>query len=63
MSRQSKAAKKKVLAKQFTAIHKGGSKGPSATKKQTKKVNTWFRAKRAGRPISHNSYSSEDEGI
>lgn len=61
MSRQSKAAKKRVLAKQFTAIHKGGSKGPSHTTKKSKKVKTWYAAKRAGRPVSHNSYS--DEGI
>ena len=60
MSRQSKASKKKVLAKQFTAMHKSGSKGPAQTKKLTKKVKTWFAAKRAGRPISHKSYS-EDE--
>lgn len=62
MSRQNKQAKKKILAKQFTAIHKGGSKGPSQTKKQTKKVKTWFAAKRVGRPISYKSYSDE-EGI
>ena len=62
MSRQNKQARKANIAKQFTAIHKGGSKGPSQTKKQTKKVKTWFAAKRAGRPVSHKSYS-DDEGI
>jgi hypothetical protein len=31
MSRQSKEAKKKIIAKQYTAIRKGGGKGPAAT--------------------------------
>ena len=61
MSRQSKAAKKRVIAKQFTAIRKGGGKGPSKTKKLTKKVRTWFAAKRAGRPISPAFQTEDDE--
>jgi len=60
MSRQSKAAKKQVLAKQFTALHKNGNKGPAKTKKLTKKIRTWYALKKAGKPVSYHSYKEDD---
>lgn len=60
MSRQNKQARKANIAKQFTAIHKGGSKGPSKTKKLTKKVRTWASLKRTGKPTPHSLYTDED---
>ena len=60
MSRQNKNARKMQMAKQFTALHKSGQKGPSRTKKQSKKVNTWFAAKRTGRPIPQPVETPED---
>lgn len=52
MSRQSKQAKKAIIAKQITALHKRGERGPSRTTKHTTKVNTWFAARKSGRPIT-----------
>ncbi len=43
MSRQSKQAKKMVLAKQATAQRKGGNRGPSQTTTSHGKVHTWSR--------------------
>ena len=60
MSRQNKQRRKANIAKQFTAIHKGGSKGPSHTKKLTKKVRTWSSSKRTGKPTPHSLYTDED---
>jgi len=59
MSRQSKQTKKQVLAKQFTAIRTSGGHGPARTKKLSGKVNTWYKAKKVGKPVSHNSYTDE----
>jgi hypothetical protein len=43
MTRQSKAVQKKIIATQFTALHKAGQKGPSRTTPAHGKVKT-FRA-------------------
>jgi hypothetical protein len=40
MSRQSKAIQKKIIAKQITAMHLSGTRGPSRTKPLHGKVNT-----------------------
>lgn len=60
MSRNSKQVRKKNIAKQITAMHKAGNRGPAKTKKLTKKVRTWFALKRAGRPIPQSSYPEDD---
>lgn len=62
MSRQNKAKKKAVIAKQITAMHKAGNRGPSASKKLTKKVRTWFAAKKGNRPVRQ-STKAEDEAL
>lgn len=41
MSRQSKAAKRKIIAATFTALHKQGQKGPSRTQATHGKVKTF----------------------
>lgn len=51
MSRQNKQTRKRTIAKQFTAIHKNGGKGPSKTKRLHKKVRTWRTLKNLGKPI------------
>ncbi|MGZ8890310.1 MAG: hypothetical protein ACXW0J_02790 [Nitrososphaeraceae archaeon] len=61
MSRQNKQARKKQLAKQFTALHKAGQKGPAKTKKLSTKVKTWRSLKRAGKPIP--KPRQEDEAV
>lgn len=40
MSRQNKAIQKKIIAKQFTALHLQGQKGPSRTTPKHGKVHT-----------------------
>jgi hypothetical protein len=42
MSRQNKAAKRKIVAKQFTATRKSGGKGPSSTTSSHGKKNAWW---------------------
>lgn len=41
MSRQSKQAKKTVIAKQITAMHKNGNKGPNGTIAKHGKIKSW----------------------
>jgi len=43
MSRQSKAAKRKLIAQQFTALRKAGDKGPSKTKPAHGKIRVEWR--------------------
>jgi hypothetical protein len=40
MTRQNKAVQKKIIAKQFTALHLAGQKGPAQTKAIHGKVKT-----------------------
>ena len=47
MSRQNKAAKKKVLAAQFTALHLKGEKGPSRTEPKHGKKNVQWKKNNA----------------
>lgn len=42
MSRQSKAEKKKDLAKTITKMHKGGNKGPASTTPKHGKVKVFY---------------------
>ena len=43
MSRQSKAAKRKLIAQQFTSLRKAGDKGPSQTKPAHGKIRVEWR--------------------
>lgn len=53
MSRQSKQAKKAVIAKQITAMHMKGNKGPSATQPKHGKVRSW--SKMGRKPLKQTS--------
>lgn len=58
MSRQSKQARKAIIAAQITAIHKRGQRGPAKTSKKHTKVKTWYAARKAGvkhTPVGYNT--------
>ena len=46
MSRQSKAAKKKIVAQQFTKLHLAGDKGPASTKPLHGKIHTEWKIRK-----------------
>lgn len=52
MSRQSKQAKKKTIARQFTEMHKSGRKGPAQTPSKHGKVASYNVAKKSGKSFT-----------
>jgi hypothetical protein len=59
MSRNSKQAKKKVLAKQFTAIRKGGGNGSAKTTPKHGKKATYNALKKAKRAVKQSASSAD----
>lgn len=61
MSRQSKAAKRKIIAQGFTKMHQAGEKGPSQTRAIHGKVHTDRAAREAKRQAEARAAEAQAE--
>lgn len=62
MTRQNKAIQKRIIAKQFTAMHLAGQRGPKATVSQHGKKRSELKEKRAVKPITAGTSANQNRG-
>jgi hypothetical protein len=62
MTRQNKAIQKRIIAKQFTALHLQGQKGPKATTPLHGKKRNELAEKRRAKPLTEGTQANQNRG-